>query len=166
MVTYTVHERNDGSGILAERADAIAFVKEGFAWAALVFPILWLLYHRMWLVLAGFVVVIAAMQGLLSLAGLIDEVLGWATVGLSILFAYQANDLRRWSLARRGYRFAGPVNGTSRAACEARFFDAWLAAQGTQREVKPPATPAAPDKAGQQQDDGDEVIGLFPQAGG
>ena len=55
MVTYTVHERNGGSGTLAERADAIVFVKEGFAWAALVFPILWLLYHRMWLVLAGFV---------------------------------------------------------------------------------------------------------------
>ena len=111
MVTYTVHERNETSGTLAERADAVTFVYDGFAWLALVFPILWLLYHRMWLVLVGLVVVFAAMQGVLLLAGLADQVQGWAVVGVSILFAFQANDLRRWSLARKGFRFAGPVSG-------------------------------------------------------
>ncbi len=168
MVTYTVHERNETSGSLAERADAVTFVYDGFAWLALVFPILWLLYHRMWLVLVGLVVVFAAMQGVLLLAGLADQVQGWAVVGVSILFAFQANDLRRWSLARKGFRFAGPVSGANRAACEARFFELWLAAQA---ELKPGRTaygkpPAAAGKAGRKGDDGDEVIGLFPEAGG
>ncbi len=163
MVTYTVHERYEASGTLAGRAQAVAFVKDGFAWAALVFPVLWLLYHRMWIVLAGFIVLFAVLRGLLSVAELNNEVLGWALAGVSILFAFQANDLRRWSLARRGFWLVGPVSGASRAACETRFFDAWLAAQGTQRSAEPgQATPGAAHKS----DAGDEVIGLFPDPGG
>ena len=163
MVTYTVHERNEASGTLAGRAQAIAFIKDGFAWMALLFPILWLLYHRMWLVLAGFIALLAVLQGLLILAQFNGEMLGWALAGLSILFAFQANDLRRWSLARRGYWLVGPVSGANRAACEARFFDAWLAAQGAQKSPEPgQATPGAAQKS----DAGDEVIGLFPDPGG
>ncbi len=163
MVTYTVHEPNEASGTLAKRADAIVFIKDGFAWGAFLFPVLWLLYHRMWLVLAGFITFIAVLRGLLWVAGLNEEVLGLALAGLSILFAFQANDLRRWALARKGYWLVGPVSGANRAACEARFFDAWLAAQGARRSPEPAlATPGTVKKS----DAGDEVIGLFPEPGG
>ncbi len=170
MVTYTVHEREDAPGNISERADGVAFVKEGFAWLALAFPLLWLLYNRMWMVLAGFVGVMAAMQIGLAAAGLVDEVAVWAMIALSLVFAFQANDLLRWSLARKGYRLAGPVTGSSRAACEARFFDAWLAAQGErgdldrdqpQRKTKP-APVAKPQQGDRESPGGDDVIGLFP----
>ena len=58
MVTYTVHERSDETGNITDRADKVLFVKEGFGWVALLFPVLWLLYHRLWLVLAGFIAVV------------------------------------------------------------------------------------------------------------
>ena len=78
MVTYTVHEHEDGSGGLAERADKIVFVKEGFALAALVFPIPWLLYHRMWFVLAGFIAVILALQAGIAVVDLTEPDQGLA----------------------------------------------------------------------------------------
>lgn len=164
MVTYTVHEREEASGALAERAQAIVFIKDGFAWAALIFPVLWLLYHRMWIVLAGFVLLLAVLRGLLPVAGLNDAVLGLAMAGVSVLFAFQANDLRRWSLARKGYWLLGPVSGASRAACEARFFDAWLSAQGTRKSPGPGQ--ASLGKTARTSDAGDDVIGLFPEPGG
>jgi len=163
MVTYTVHERDQASGTLAERAGAIAFIKDGFAWLALLFPVLWMLYHRMWLVLAGFIALLAALQGLLWVADINDQVLGWATAGLGVLFAFEANNLRRWSLARGGFRLVGPVSGANRTACETRFFDAWLVAQGGQKSPEP--GPKIPGNAAQKSDAGDEVIGLFPEPG-
>ena len=176
MVTYTVHEREDASGNIAERADGVVFVREGFAWLALFVPVLWLAYYRMWIVLAGFVGVLAAMQIGLAAAGLADDAAAWATIALSLVFAFQANDLRRWSLARRGYRFAGPVTGSSRADCEAQFFEAWLAAQGERGDADPnqakritksapAAKPAAiPQQRDQEPAGGDDVIGLFPDS--
>ena len=32
-----------------QRADRLAFVKDGFSWPALFVPLLWLIYHRMWI---------------------------------------------------------------------------------------------------------------------
>lgn len=170
VVTYTVHERGGASGTLAERADAIAFVKEGFAWLALFFPLLWLLYYRMWIVLAGFVGIIAVMETGLTATGLVDGVAAWATILLTLVFAVQANDLRRWSLARKGYRLFGPVTGPSLAACEARFFDVWLKGQEKRENVTPAlakgkskiAPAANPRPRNNDSTAGDDVIGLFP----
>jgi len=172
VVTYTVHERENASGNITERADAIDFVKEGFAWLALFFPLLWLLYHAMWIVLAGFIGVMVVLQTALTAAGLADGVAAWASIALSLVFAFQANDLRRWSLARRGYRLEGPVTASSRTACEAQFFENWLAAQNARGEENPdqpkrgtnPASAVKPGQADKEPTSGDDVIGLFPDA--
>ena len=172
MATYTAHELEDVSGTLTERADAVTFVKEGFAWLALFFPVFWLLYNRMWIVLAGFVGALIAMEFGLSFAGVEEDVAAWAATGLVLMFAFQANDLRRWTLVRQGYRLARPVTGANLTACELNFFDTWLAAQDGPRIA--PAEQQdhesnVPADAKQQQnirgsDSGDDVIGLFPDA--
>lgn len=171
MVTYTVHERGGEETDIAARAEKIVFIKEGFAWLALVFPLVWLLYHRLWIVLAGFVVIITLLEvGVMSL-GLNEAVAVFTTLALSAIFALQANDLRRWSLERKGFALADLVSAVDRSECERKFFSRWLAHEGAgsdpapQMSAKSPKPETAfqdkPSKAGT----GDDVIGLFPEPG-
>jgi Protein of unknown function (DUF2628) len=74
-------------------------VREGFSWGALIFGWLWLLLHRAWipalLLLASGLAI-----GALTADGLRAVLLG----GMIVLQGLFGNDLRRWSLERRGYR--------------------------------------------------------------
>ncbi len=171
MITYTVYERADGESNVALRADSIVFVKEGFAWLALFVPMLWMLFYRMWLVLLAFVIIMLVVQAAATAAGFGEMLAGWITLGASLLFAFHANDLRRWTLARKGYAFAGLVTGRNREECETRFFDGWLATQeadhvppapgpGEPQKIVTPQPPAPPRQKGTRDDD---VIGLFPE---
>jgi Protein of unknown function (DUF2628) len=171
VVTYTVHEREDETGEITERADGIVFVKEGFAWLALLMPILWLLYHRLWLALIGFIALIIALQATFTAAQIADDVSGWVFLALSAMFALLANDVRRWTLDMRGFRLVEPVSGRDLAECEERFFTDWLAAQGAglddlpgtvKSTLKPSPAPAGPVKDSTSTED---VIGLFPEPG-
>ena len=99
------------------------------------------------------------------------EIAGWVSLGLTLLFAFEANDLRGWALRRRGYNFAGTARGWGRVEAEASFFPRWLAEQarqlqerrrgagmaGPSRPVKDTAVAPTRPAAGQ------EVIGSFPQ---
>ena len=167
MITYTVHERASDEDNVALRADSIIFVKEGFAWLALLFPLLWMLFNRTWLVLLAFLVVMSVVQAAAAAAGYGEMLAGWITLGGSLLFAYHANDLRRWTLGRRGYEFAGLVTGRDREECETRFFDGWLADQGHEGRSDPsPASPVTPAPSVPKRQAGrgdDDVIGLFPE---
>lgn len=168
MITFTVHERDSDEQDIAARAEAAVFVKEGFAWVALFFPILWQLYHAMWIVLVGFIVIVGAVQAGVIALGLDDGVAVMTTFVLSGVFALLANDLRRWSLARRGYRLVELVSGRDRAECENKFFTHWLAAQGPQADAPPKAvkrTKPAPAAPGKSSSGGEDVIGLFPEPG-
>ncbi len=79
-------------------------VREGFSWGALFFGWIWLLLHRAWLpallLLAGAIVIIlltpAAARPLVA-------------AGIAVLQGLLGNDLRRWSLERRGFAFAHVV---------------------------------------------------------
>jgi len=168
MITYTAHERDSEAQDIAARAEAILFVKEGFAWLALFFPLLWLIYHRMWIVLTGFVAIIILLEAGVVLLGLEDDVAVIATIALSGVFALLANDLRRWTLARRGYRLVDLVNGRDRGECESKFFTRWLASGGAQAETAPKTVKRsnpAPATPGKSPSGGEEVIGLFPEPG-
>lgn len=147
------------------RAEAVNFVKEGIAWWALFFPLLWLVYHRMWIVLLGFVGLLAGLQLGLGLLGLNETAIGWTMIAVSILFAVQANDLRRWTLVRQGFEMVGAATGRDRAECELKFFSGWTLPrtlkplQGEQAAQEKPAASMAKKPTLQG---GDDVIGLFP----
>lgn len=168
VTVYSVYEPPSDDADTQARAAKVAFVKDGFNWPAFFVPLLWLIYQRMWLVLLAFLVVIAAVPLFFGADEAGREIAGWVTVGLTILFAFEANDLRGWSLERRGYRFWGVVSGRDRTEAERAFFTAWLPEQSraARRVVPPPAgtavkaaaiTPTRPAA-------GDEVIGSFPRA--
>lgn len=168
MVTYTAHERDSDLTDISARAEAVVFVKEGFAWLAMLFPIIWLLFHQMWIVLAVFVAIFASVEAGVMSMGLSDEVAMVTSLGMSGILALLANDLRRWSLARRGYRLVELVSGRDSSECEERFFTEWLASQGAERKSRPKTTeptkpiPVAVDETTPS---GDDIIGLFPEPG-
>lgn len=158
MRFYTVHEnparRNED--------DRIVFVPEGFSLGAFLFPLFWALHRRAWLAVPAYV----ALAGLLLVlvvmfdAGRItfQYALGALAVGVPLLlvlhpspalgalaiiitaiFAFEANDLRRFFLARRGYKFVDVVAAPSLMEAERRYF----AARGFPLSEASPTAPAA-----------------------
>lgn len=125
MKTFTVHEPAEPASDPLKRADQLVFVKDGVAWLALFFPVIWLLVQRMWLVLVLFILAAAGISVAAMSLGANQQVAVWASIALGILLAVQANDLRRWKLDRSGYRMVAAVAGRSRDECERRFFADW-----------------------------------------
>ena len=62
MQYYSVYETDTPAANLVERADKLAFVKEGFSWTAFFFGALWLIYQRMWIELVVYVAVFGALE--------------------------------------------------------------------------------------------------------
>ena len=148
MTLYSVYEPPSEAQDLEDRADSLVFVKEGFSWPALFVPGLWLLYRRMWLELVLFL-------GLFLVLGWVfgterrraDDVRLARASPSCVLFAFEANDLRRAALERRGYRQMGTAIGAGRDDAELAFFRVLAAARGA-RTAAVSAPPERPGSAG------------------
>jgi hypothetical protein len=135
MAWWTAHNKK-GRG-----ADDVVFVREGFSWWAFALPLLWLAAKGMWVVL-----IIAVSAQLLIWA--VAEALGFGEamrlifgLAINIIMGFEANDLLRWTYARRGYEEVGLVQGGDLEEAEIRFFnEADLPAQ----VAVPPQLPPAP----------------------
>lgn len=171
MTIYNVYEPPEGDDAdPMARAEKVVFVKEGFNWVALIVPAFWLLFQRMWLELLVLLVLITGLQWLFGPGEDGRQVAGLVTLALTVLFAFEANDLRGWALQRRGYQFAGVTTGRGREEAERSFFSKWLPQQDRRTgalvgkpQTKTHGTPSPaplPSRTG----DTDEVIGSFPRA--
>lgn len=146
-------------------AERMVFIKDGFSVPALIVPVLWLFWHRMWLPLlayVGYMVVISAVE-----LGFGNLVSGIIAAGCTLLFALEANNLRRWSLGAKGWRLVGEAVGRNRNEAEFLFFRDWAGKLSRPIQRPPAAKPAAnpparpaPDRPG---DDEPSVFGLFPE---
>ena len=56
MLTFTMHEPPNPAADRVDRAESLVFVKDGFSWAAALFAPIWLIVHRLWWPLLGYVV--------------------------------------------------------------------------------------------------------------
>ena len=162
MAVYTVHEPPLRAGAAPE-PERFVFVRDGFAFWALLFGPLWMLRHRMWLALLGYAAVVTAL-------GLVMRLNGSATVGtivwalLGLLIGIEAGTLRRFTLGRRGFRNIGLVVGDDIELAERRFFDAWVAGS-SDREAGARGRTAAPSGALRMPSPTPDVLGLFPEPG-
>lgn len=89
MRFYSVHLKPQAEPVL---------VPERFAWGAFFFGPLWLAFHRAWIALGlavAVTVIIPAIVPPIHAAIIL--------AGLSLLLGLVGNDIRRWSLERRGY---------------------------------------------------------------
>jgi len=163
---YSVYEPEDEGTDLTVRADRLAFVKEGFAWPALIFGVFWLLYHRMWNELIAYIAVFGGLQWLLASYTPAENLTSLVMLGLTVLFALEANDLRGAALKRRGYRLTGVAIGPDRGSAELSFFRSWLPQQKRSEEMDraPHQPPLSETPRPLLRHQGDEVIGLFPNA--
>jgi hypothetical protein len=165
MTVYMVFEPQAARGDSLRRAERVEFVPDRFTWSAFLFGPVWMLWHRLWLVLGGYIGVSVALSLALRYAGVGEDARGFALTLLALLVGFEAASLRRWTLLLKGWRDVGAVVGDTRETAERRFFDRYVSLETT-REMEaalaappPPQPPVAPR-------DASDVVGLFPQPGG
>jgi hypothetical protein len=135
-------------------ADRAVFVKEGFSGAAFVFSVVWALWNRMWIVAATLLAVLAAIAILANSFNLGEVIPAVVNFAISLLFGFEAKNLKCWSLQRAGYTESGIVQGQSRDETEFEYFHARFI------NTVPPFT-AAPKM---RQDTAGDTLGLFGTA--
>src|ERR1700676_3658425 len=128
MPVYTVHAPVTNSADL-RATDRFTFVRDGFhVWAA-VFGVLWLGWHRLWLALIGWIVLIMAIDVGLARLGVAGTLIFLVDSLLALLLGFEAATLERWTLSRRNWHQLDIVVADDEEAAERRFFDRWTARQ-------------------------------------
>jgi len=118
MTVYSVHVRDTGL------KPNLALVKDGFSWPAAVFGFIWALVIGAWdvaLVLLGVQIVAGVLVPLLIGDPTSQTVV---QLGVSVVIGLIANELRRWSLDRRGMFEDGVVTAHDKEEAERRYLDA------------------------------------------
>src|SRR5436305_7805845 len=125
MAVYTVHAPTAHGADNA--TDRFAFVRDGFHFWAAVLGVVWLAWHRLWLALIGWIVLMTAVVlGIVRLGGGGGTVV-LAAVLFALLLGLEAASLERWTLSRRKWRQLDIVVADNEEAAERRFFDRWTA---------------------------------------
>ena len=162
MPTYTVHAPPPRAGETASDPHRFVFVRDGFhGWAFLLAPV-WLLAHRLWLVLLGYVIANALLGGVLYLAGAPDGLKFLGGLLVALLLGLEAATLWRWTLTRRRWQMLGFVIGDDDESAERRFFAEWAKRAPSQPLALEPHY-STPVRRGPPS--GSDVIGLFPEPG-
>jgi hypothetical protein len=173
MRVYSVHEPPTRGLDPLPDAERFVFVRDGFSFRAFLFAPVWMLWHRMWLVLAGYLIVSAVLESALVVVGATPADVFVVALLIALLIGLEASTLRRFTLKRRGWRNVGIVSGANLEDAERRYFEAWVHELPSQRAlpmVPPPAPPpapgaASPAPASPRAPQGSDVIGLFPEPG-
>jgi Protein of unknown function (DUF2628) len=173
MPVYTVHAPIANSADLAA-TDRFAFVRDGFHFWAAVLGVVWLAWHRLWLALTGWIVLMAALDFGMMKLGVGGEAVLLVDILLALLLGFEAATLERWTLSRRNWHQLDIVVADDEEAAERRFFDRWTARQrglsNDQPAIDRGAPPPTRDIAGQPFSKPpplphSDIIGLFPDPG-
>ncbi|MDT3685258.1 MAG: DUF2628 domain-containing protein [Pseudorhodoplanes sp.] len=162
MAVYTVHQPPLRKGETAPDPDRFVLVRDGFYfWAFLLGP-LWMVWRRLWLVLALYIAVMVGVGFALQLVSASTGLRVFVLLAMAILVGLEAGTLRRWTLGWRGWKNVGVVVGDDRDAAERRFFSEWIDSgqKMTRAEAIKPRTGGVRMPKGNSPD----VIGLFPEA--
>jgi hypothetical protein len=164
MSIYTVHQPPLGAADPLTAAEGFAFVRDGFSFWAFSAAALWMLWHRMWLVLLIYVAVAVGIDTAMYYAGVPTAII--IVIGLlgSVLIGVEASTLRRFALDSGGWEKIGIVSGHDREDAEQRFFQAWLRTASA-KPAGPSASASYPAPSAARMPQSPEVIGLFPKPG-
>src|SRR2546430_14171252 len=103
MPIYTGHAPVLTKADLAA-SDRFAFVRDGFHfWAALAAPI-WLVWHRLWLALIGWIGVVVGLDAAMAALGAGPTAIFLGNVPIAPLTRFEAGGPRRRTLSRRHWR--------------------------------------------------------------
>jgi Protein of unknown function (DUF2628) len=175
MPVYTVHAPAADGGEAGRAADRFVFVRDGFSFWALLFGPLWLLWHRLWLALIGYIAVTVGVAVALALLHAGAGTRFTVMLLIALLMGLEAASLRRWTMSRRKWRQLDVVVADDEETAERRFFDRWTAQRrilsNDQSAIDRGAPPPTRDVPGQSfsrppSSPHSDIIGLFPQPGG
>ena len=174
MPVYTVHApvMSHANGRVTDR---FAFVRDGFHFWATLFGPVWLLWHRLWLALIGWIILTLVMDIGMASLGAGRTAIFVANALIAVLMGFEAASLRSWTLSRRNWHQLDIVVADDEEQAERRFFDRWTAKQrgltndqwAVDRGAPPPTRniPGQPFSKPPPLPQGG-IIGLFPEPGG
>ena len=161
MPTFTVHAPPPRQGEAASAPERFVFVRDGFhVWAFLLTPF-WLLWRRLWLAFALYLLASIVLAVALRLIGAGLTVQFLAGLLVALLIGFEASTLRRRKLAWRRWTMLGFVVGEDIEMAERRFFAEWAAKRAN--EAPPPAAPEPHTVMPMRHDAPPAIIGLFPE---
>jgi len=146
----------------AAGAERFKFVRDGFSWPAFILGPIWMLFHRLALVLLLWLTVVLVLGAVIRLFGVPSGTALLVFLLLALLIGLEASTLQSWTLKRRGWREIGIVVADELEAAERRFFDELRDQDRTGFGTQVPGRIAMLDQA----QGGSEVIGLFPEPRG
>jgi len=139
---YTVHRPPAPS----KRWDALdplpELVKEGFSWPAFFFGFVWSLTQKMWLVSAGLLLLISGLGVAVEAMGIDQITSSIVFFAVAVLVGMFANDWKRASLQRRGYRADGVVTAANLETALRRYLDLQAIGSSMTGGSMRPAAPA------------------------
>lgn len=164
MAVYTVHAPASYYATdVRTTPDKLVFVRDGFYFWAFAAAIIWLIWHRLWLALLGYLAISLAAEIAMSSLGVGAGPRLVVMVVFAFLVGLEAGSLRRWKLSRRKWRQLDIVVADSEEAAERRFFERWNAKTAQSNDRGTTASPPPLPRASIAQPQG--IIGLFPEPG-
>lgn len=120
MTTYVALAPPEADGRLRSDTDVDRFVlvPDKFSVGAFAFSLIWFIYHRMWVFVLAYLAVTVVLEVVaVQLGGLAPAVM---TFLVSLYMGLEGQNLRRWSLERRGWRVIHHVLAHDETEAEAR----------------------------------------------
>ena len=164
MAIYTVHAPASYYATdVRTTPDKLVFVRDGFYFWAFAAAIIWLIWHRLWLALIGYLAISVVAEIVFSRLGVGSGARLLIMVVFALLFGLEAGTLRRWKLSRGKWRQLDIVVADSEDAAERRFFERWNAktTQNNERGHSPSPPPLPRASIAHPQG----IVGLFPEPG-
>ena len=127
MTIYTVYSPPITTGSTGDQHDKTVLIPDASALLALIFPFLWLIWHRLWWA--------SLFYGLLSLLFIIllptelSMIIIVLTVIPGLFLFLEGHELRRKMLERRGWKMVAVIEDQDIASAEYRYFYSVLNAQ-------------------------------------
>ncbi|MBV9239669.1 MAG: DUF2628 domain-containing protein [Xanthobacteraceae bacterium] len=146
----------------AAGAERFRFVRDGFSWPAFILGPIWMLFHRLVLVLILWLVVLFGLGAAIRLLGVPSGTASLVFLLFALLIGLEASTLQCWTLKRRGWREIGIVVADELEAAERRFFDELHEQDPLDFGTSVAGRIAMLDRS----QGGTDVIGLFPEPRG
>jgi hypothetical protein len=115
MRFYTIHERPAQTA--GGDAEVLA-IASGFRWWAAIMPILWLLWHRLWLGVALYLLFSVALGIAFAMGDIAEPAATAIGLAVSLLIGFGAADYWRWTLERRGWRLVAVLRADAAVDAE------------------------------------------------
>jgi hypothetical protein len=112
MASYVVLEAPGGR-------EAPVLVRDSFRWPAFLVPLLWFLWHRLWIEALVVLAVMVCLAALVEMSVPAPVMVGLAFL-LALAFGFEAPALRMAALRRRGWKETGVVDAENHDEAEIR----------------------------------------------